>query len=104
MNTDKKTIYTVSISIFAILLFALFIPVENIKLVFMVLTAGLAAGAYFLIKKRSVLDMNKGLVSFLLLLIGVLFVVLLYATGVAYGYYKSVYKLSFNNILIFSYQ
>ena len=99
MNTDKKTIYTVSISIFAILLFALFIPVENIKLVFMVLTAGLAAGAYFLIKKRSVLDMNKGLVSFLLLLIGVLFVVLLYATGVAYGYYKSVYKLSFNNIL-----
>lgn len=98
MNSDKKRLYIVSISILAILLFALFIPIENIKLVFMVLLALMAICTHFLIKKRSVLDMNKGLVSFLLLLIGVLFVALFYITGIAFGYYKSTYQLSFNNI------
>lgn len=94
MNTDKKTVYTVSISIFAILFFALFIPADNIKLVFLPITVVLAFVAYRYIKKRTVLDMNKGVASFLLLLIGVLFVVLLYMTGIGYGFYKSTYRLS----------
>lgn len=101
MNTDKKTIYGLSISIFVILFFALFIPFENIKIVFAVLLVGLASAVYFLIKKRSVLDINKGQVSFLFIIIGVLFVVLLYMTGIAFGYYQSLYIFSFKNLLKF---
>ena len=94
MKTDKKRLYIVSISILAILFFALFLPIENIKLVFAVLIAGMAIATYFLIKKRSVLNMNKGQVSLLLLIIGLLYIVFIYMTGVAFGFYKSVYKIS----------
>ena len=101
MNTDKKTIYTVSISIFAILFFALFIPANNIKLVFLPIVIILAIVAHRFIKKRTVLDMNKNTVSFLMLLIGVLFVVLLYMTGIGFGFYRSTYRLT--TYTVFSY-
>ena len=99
MKTDKKRLYIVSISILAILFFALFLPIENIKLVFAVLLAGMAIATYFLIKKRSVLDMKKGEVTFLLFLMGLLYVVFIYITGIAFGFYKSTYQFGQYSLL-----
>ena len=100
MNNDRKTIYILSVSALALLLLALFIPF-NSKLVASLLLLPFAFITYLLIKKRSVLSIHKGQVTFVIFIFGLIFLMLYYIFGIKFGFIKNPYF--FNSVSIFQY-
>lgn len=95
MNTDKKVLYTVSVSAFAVLLGALFVGNIVGRILAAVLLIPLAAITWFLIKKRSILSINKKEVLIVLSSTAAIYVVLLHMSGFYFGFYKNAYFINF---------
>ena len=89
MTRDNKILYAISISILAFLLIALFIPYSGSRYIAAILLL-LAVGVCFaFVKKRSVLSYNKKQVLGLMAVIAVLYVMLLYLSGLYFGFMSS---------------
>lgn len=92
MSKDKKVLYTMTTASLAALLIALFLPGENSgRITAAILLLPIAVLSALLIKKRSLLSMNKRQVLMLMSAIGVVYVMLLYLTGLGLGFYKNPY-------------
>ena len=95
MFSDKKTLYSVTVSSFAVLLAAFLVPGEHSgRIAAAVLLLPLAAVAWFFIKRRGILSINKKEVTMLLGLIGIVCIVLYYLTGLNFGFKKNLYFLN----------
>ena len=100
MFSDKKTLYSVTVSSFAVLLAAFFVPGEHSgRIAAAVLLLPLAAVAWFFIKRRGILSINKKEVTMLLGLIGIVCIVLYYLTGLNFGFKKNLYFLNLGYII-----
>ena len=98
--TDKKTIHIVSVSVFAALLLALFLPLgESGRIVAAILLLPAAVFVPLLIKKREIYSINKNQVLMILTVIALVYVMLYYLSGLKFGFYLNPYKLSFNILL-----
>lgn len=94
MNKDKKVLYILSILLFAVLLFSLFVDLGSSKVVTAILLLPFTFAVCMLIRKRCALSINKREVLLLLAVVAVIYVVLLQATGLHFGLYKNPYVVS----------
>lgn len=88
MYSDKKRLYAVSAGLFILLFAALFVPYSSRILAAILLLTG-AIVISLLVKKRSAHSTDKRTVHLLLGVIGVLYVVLLYLSGLHFGFHKA---------------
>ncbi len=100
MNTDRKILYISSYAIFALLLLALFIPTDYSAAACAALMTVSAALSLVFIKKRAVYSYTKRQVTALLCLIGFLYVVLFYMSGLLFGFVYSRYPLSVSSFFV----
>ena len=99
MKQDKRNYYIVSICLLIPLFIALFIPYTYVKIATSIFLFIAGVITFVLLKKQSILSINKGQVSFLMFIMGLVLISILYLTGLSYGFYKSVYKLSILSIV-----
>lgn len=100
MKTDKKVLYTITISTLAVLLAALLLPGEySGRIVAAIALIPLAIVTIIYIKKRSIPSMYKGEVLLLMAVIGAVYLMLYYLSGLAFGYYRNPYFLNFGILL-----
>lgn len=97
--TDKRIIKISSVSIFAVLLLALLLPMgESSRIVAAALLIPIAVIIPLLIKKRSILSINKRQVLLLMTIIALVYLTLYYLTGIKFGFYSNPYKLNVKNL------
>ena len=99
MNIDKKIIYAMSGGIFAVLALALFLSVESSRILAACLLLPIAIVACIVIRKRSIPSINKKEVLLLITVIGLLYVMALYLSGLHFGFYRSAYPLSLSSCI-----
>ncbi len=98
--TDKKTIQIVSVSVFAALLLALFLPLgESGRIVAAILLLPAAVFVPLMIKKREIYSINKNQVLMIMTVIALVYVMLYYLSGLKFGFIINLYKFSFNIFL-----
>ena len=97
MTRDRKVLYTASLLLVAVLLGVLFVPRSMIRSIAAAISAAAAVAIYFAIKKRSILSINKKQVLLLMSVMGVLYVVIYYLTGIGFGFYRSLTPFSVPN-------
>ena len=91
--TDRKVLYRITISSLAVLLLALILPnTVSGRILTAILLLPLAIITYVFIKKRSILSINKNQVLMLMLIIGLLYLMFYYLSGLHFGFYRSGYK------------
>lgn len=97
--TDKKTITISSVAIFFVLLLALLFPLgESSRIVAAAILVPIAVLTSLLLKKRSILSINKGQVLLLMTAIALVLLTLYYLTGTRLGFYKNPYRLNIKNL------
>ena len=102
MPTDKKVLYSISSAMLAVLLIALLLPGETSgRIVAALLLLPLAIIVCFFIKKRSIYSINKQQILMIMTVIGLMYVMLYYISGLRFGFYVSPYKFNLNGILRF---
>jgi len=94
MNKDKKVLYIVSIIIFVLLLVALFADIGSSRIVAACLLLPLAVITCLVIKKRGSLSINKREILLLSTVLSAIYVILLQASGIYFGYYENPYFVS----------
>lgn len=99
VSSDHKIRYAVAGITLAVLLLVLFLPAATVRWVAAAVLILAAVAACAFVKKRSILSFNKRQVLYLLLVIAALYLMLLYLTGVHYGFYKNIYQFSFSTFL-----
>lgn len=101
--TDIKKLRIITAVLLFVLLFALFFPGEFIgTAISAILLLPLGVAAPILLKKRSVLSLNKKAVFFLFLAFGVTYLLLYYLCGIGLGFEKNIYVLNLTNFLRFT--
>ena len=99
MSKDKKTLYALSMTTFAVLLIALFINVKSSRILTAILLIPLTFAIIFFIRKRSSFSINKKEVLLLNAVVAVLYVVLKEMSGLYFDYYKNPYFINFKIVL-----
>ena len=99
MTKDKKVLYTVSFTIFAVLLALLFIDLGDSKTVTACALLPLTLITVFLIRKRSALSINKQSVLLISAIGAVIYAVLMQFSGVMFGLYQNPYFV--NSAILF---
>ena len=90
--TDKKVLHIVSASIFAVLLVIFFIPFDTAgRIIAAVAFTAAATVTYVMVKKRSILSINKQQVLMIVSVIAVVYLMLYYITGLFVGFYRNIY-------------
>lgn len=89
MANDRKVLYTASLLLVAVFLPALFINRLYIRIIAAALSAVAAVAVSVIIKKRSILSIEKNQVLLITSVMGILYVVLYYLTGLEFGFYRS---------------
>ena len=98
MTRDKKILMSVSVIIFLILLFTLLIPYSLIRVIASIILVICAYLTHILIKKRSILSINKRQVLCIMLVVGLLYVSLFALSGISFGYYLSLNVINYDTI------
>ncbi len=98
LTSDRKVLYSLSFSLFAILLSLLFIPGGIARYVCAAFLAAMTIAICLLISKRSILSINKREVLLLLAVIGFLYLTAYYLTGTVYGFYSNPYFFTLGTI------
>ena len=93
MNTDKKILYSISLSLFAVLLAVLFLESNSGRLIAAALLIPFAAATWFFIKKRSILSIRKREVLLVMSAVGVIYVLLMLISGFYFGYIVNSYAI-----------
>lgn len=89
MPRDKKILYTVSVSLLLILTAILFLPTSSSRYVAATLLLAFVGICTIFIKKRIVISYNKKQVLGLVSVIAVVYLVLLYLSGIYFGFSKT---------------
>ncbi len=98
MNKDRRIIYICSYTVFFLLLLVLFIPVRYNQIL-SASVVGLAALSFSLVvKKRAIYGYKWRQLTALMCFIGFLCVSLYILSGLAFGFVKPLYKLSFGTL------
>ena len=101
--SDKKTTYIFSFCLLALLLLSFFFPFGNGRIACAALVLPAAVIASVFIKKRRILSIRKSTVLLIMSVMGLLYITLYYLTGIVYGLYYALVRLSvssfFNYIL-----
>ena len=99
---DKKITRISATSILAVLLVILFVPLgESVRIVTAAFLLPVAVIIPNLIKKRSILSINKNQVLLIMTVFALVCVMIYYLTGFAFGFYKNPYALSVKNLFTF---
>jgi hypothetical protein len=99
MNRDKKLIYISSVSLVIALLLVLFLAGDSARAATALILSVSAVAIFRLIKKRAILSINKREILGIMALIGALFVMIYYLTGLKFGFYRSLTPLSLKNFI-----
>lgn len=98
--TDKKVLHIISSSIFAVLLIIFFIPFETAGRIIAAVTFAVAAiAAFVMVKKRSILSINKQQVLLIMSVIAVVYLMLYYLTGIKVGFYHNIFGWNLTSFL-----
>ena len=81
MTKDRKVLYAISISIFAVLLTVFLVSIRYIELITACLTLIMAVIVRVAIKKRSTPSISSREAMILMIILGVVYVMLFYASG-----------------------
>ena len=100
MYQDKKILYAVSALIPAGLLLSWLLP-DGGRMLAAILLLPAAALLSFLVRKRSILSYNKRQILMVVSVTVALFLMLLYLSGLYFGFWKSIYRLSLKNFAQF---
>jgi len=101
MKRNNMILYLISISLFIFSFVMFFFPVKNFKLIVAVLLLIYVILTNFFIKKRNISSINKGQMSLLFFILGILFLLVLYLLGLSFGFSKAIYVLSIPTIFNF---
>ena len=91
MNSDKGKIYALSLSFLAVLLSCFFIPTKTPEYLIVPVLIIFAPIVWVLIKKRSILSINKRQVLLLMLVIALLYITIYYLSGMKFGFYRNYF-------------
>ena len=92
--TNKKILHIISTSILAVLLIIFFIPFDTAGRIGAAFVFSITAvAAYFLLKKRGILSINKQQVLLIVVIIAVVYLMLYYLTGLSFGFAHNPYAL-----------
>ena len=91
MTKDKAVLYTVSLTVFAVLLSLLFVETQSSKALAACALLPLTLLTFFLIKKRAALSIHKKSVLLLSAIAAVLYAVLTQFSGMVFGFYQNPY-------------
>ena len=94
MSQDKKVLYTVAVVLTAFLLAISLIPGGYGRIAAAILLIPATLAVCLLVKKRSILSMHKKQILLLMAVIGLLYTVLLYVSGLHFGFRLTEYPLS----------
>ena len=100
LNRDKKYLYSIITALLVLLIPTLFISTEYVGVAGAVVLIAFAVLIHFTVKKRSILSLYKNQVFYLVLVLAVFYLVLLYLSGIYFGYEKSYLKVSFYALFI----
>ncbi len=101
MPSDRKKLNILSIATLAVLLLVFILPGNSGRITAAILLLPLAALVWVFIKKRSILSLNTRQVIMLIAVIGVLYIILYYLTGLKFGFVKNPYRLTIKNFFQF---
>ena len=101
MYKDKRNIYTVSVLILLVLLVAWLIPDGGGRTLAAILLLPSSAVTVLLIKKRQIPSYNKRQVLMLISVITLMILMLLYLSGLHFGFYRATYRLSLRNLITY---
>ena len=96
MYKDKKILYTVSVLILLTLTLSWLLP-DGGRMLAAILLPAAAILTALLVRKRSILSYNKGQVLMLVSVTAALFLMLLYLSGLHFGFWRATYRLSWKN-------
>ena len=99
MNKDRKVILITSIVVFAMLFLAFFVPKVCTKLTISLVLLPIAIATLLIIKKRGILSINKRQVTLLMIVIGAVYLMGYYLTGLHFGFYNATIPFSFLSLL-----
>lgn len=100
MRPDKKRLYILTISTLALLLIACFLSGQNSgRIAAAILLAPLTVLVWFLVKKRGIPSMNRQTVTLLLGVIGLVYLILYFLTGISFGFLRNPSFLKLGYIL-----
>lgn len=94
MNVDKRILYSLVCSLFAIVSFCLFLPVKFTKYILLIILLIYSFLVCYFIKKRKILSIHKSEVAFILLLVSTVYIMLFYLTGLEFGFHQTLYPFS----------
>ena len=98
MNRDKKILYSISIFLFVMLSLVFFIPTNSTKIIVAALLIAYAIILNLLVKKKETKSIHSRQVLLLMSVIGLVYVMLYYLTGLHFGFYKASPPLSFKSV------
>jgi hypothetical protein len=98
IRENKKILYTISIIIFVVLSLVFLLPTYNTKIIAaaVLITCGVILN-YF-IKKTEIKSINSNQVLLLMIVIGLVYVMLYYLTGLHFGFHKASLPISLLSI------
>lgn len=99
MTVDRKKLYIISSVTLAVLLITLFAPMGSGRIIAAISLLPLAIIACMMIKKRLALSMNAKQVLLLIGVIGLLYFVFYYVSGLRFGFTKTGYGINKPDIL-----
>ncbi len=95
MRKDRKALYALSVSVFIVLLLALFLPYGgSSRIIAALLLLSAAAITHLLLKKRAIPRVERRQVLLLMGVIGLLLIVLYYLSGLHFRFYRNAYAFS----------
>lgn len=97
MNKDRKILVSLSTILLAVLSLAFFMPAIEGRIASSIVLLVFVLLVHNLFKHRRVLSINKRTVTFIVLVSSLLLVILIYLSGVKFGFYKSSVPISFNS-------
>ena len=101
MTTDKKKLYLIATGMLVVLLSAFFLPMGSQRIIAATLLLPLAVLTWFTIKKRPVISINSRQILLIMSVMGLLYVMLYYMTGIKFGFVNNTYRTGWLNILQF---
>ena len=100
MSIDRKRLYIISSIILAVLLIALFAPMGSGRIIAAILLLPSAAIVFFGVKKRLALSINSKQVWLIVGVIGLLYSMFYYVSGIYFGFIKTGYGINKSDILL----
>lgn len=101
MASDKKVLYVTSITLLLLLIVFLFIPSIVNRQILALLMIPCAIIIATTIKKRSLLSVHKKEATIVMVMIGVIYLLVYYLSGIYFGFVKNLYKFSLIGIYKF---